>query len=179
MNRRNERHENIKRIFSVACDLPEFDRASYLRSECGSDLSLIQEVESLLQFDNAQKSDDVTDLLSAAHLVEPVHFKTQSRLSKRRAIATVVVIAALVVFVFFANSWIRQHFQNHVKRDVTTIARIYANAVEAWQHSRIYEAQQWAQDSRIRELTEKLVDAEMSKIEAEKKAAKKKAEVAA
>jgi phosphoribosylaminoimidazole-succinocarboxamide synthase len=56
--------DDIERLFHAALELPKAERASYLSRTCGSDPSLLREVESLLA-----ASDDAGDFIAAPAII--------------------------------------------------------------------------------------------------------------
>ena len=53
--------DRAMRIFEQVCDLPPDQRATFVETACGSDLSLRREVESLLQSDQSGELFDAVE----------------------------------------------------------------------------------------------------------------------
>ncbi len=168
-----ERHARIKSLFTSAMDLRGDQRREFLARECGDDVALRREVESLLEHDDSQTiivahDQTVSDLsrLTVAESSRPTlsrrlyGFRSlTAHLGPRGYLALGALISCIILTLLaYAANHVVLQFQKQLRREaLNEIVDGKVMALEMWLEHEAEKIESWARSDKLRRHTAELV----------------------
>jgi tRNA A-37 threonylcarbamoyl transferase component Bud32 len=168
-----ERYARVKAMFLQACELGEADRLAFIEEQCGDDVELRKEVESLLAHDNSQTlirgGEDTLPSFHARTVAQPAgrsvshQLQTIGLLTKRLgprghlAIGAFVACFFLMVVVLLVSHSIRT-FQRTLRAEaLLEILDAKSAGLEMWFDHEEDKVESWARSEELQRLGNELV----------------------
>ena len=168
-----ERYARVKELFLQACELDQADRLAFLAEQCGDDVELRKEVESLLAHDNSQtlirNGDDTLPGLAAETVVQPAarsvrhQWQTISLLTKRLgprghlAVGAFAACFVLMVVVLLARHSVKTFQQTLRAEALLEILDAKSAGLEMWFDHEEEKVESWARSEELQRLANELV----------------------
>ncbi|MCA9119985.1 MAG: serine/threonine protein kinase [Planctomycetaceae bacterium] len=168
-----ERYSRVKDIFLQACELAEADRRALLAEQCGDDVELKQEVESLLAFDHTktliQPSEDTRANLRTVTVVQPARrsvghkLQTFGFLTKRLgprahlALGALMACSALMLVITIVNRKINALQRALRAEALLEILDAKSAGLEMWFDHQEEKVESWARSEELQRLSNELI----------------------
>ena len=164
----SSRHKQITETFLGACDLGEEELQAFLDKNCGDDVELRSEVESLLKHHRLHtvSTRPVSDAKSAApprtpalHRISRNPLAATSTGERRRSLlAAGIVMLALAIVGFWVCRRVHSALQDDLQNQLQLVLDANVNALEHWVTEQQTELKSWARNQEVRELIIQLTE---------------------
>ncbi len=178
-----ELYQRVKQLFMQSLEIPQSERAAWLNRECGSDLELRKEVESLLSTQpedalltgsqvvgsgSSRPSGSNVTAPSSTTLVPPSLWVRMG--GKRRRWVLIALVATIWIVVSYSQNWLHYRVSDSLREirghELQATLGMQATAVQELFKTEIEKHESWVRPIVFRGSLQKLASGTMSEVQA-------------